>query len=129
MAGVNAELMPLVRMTCPIPDARIDTAVIPLRQRVFRSWILLFGVLPVDYDDLVFESIDPGHGFRETSTMLTQRLWVHERRLKASNGGCRITDHIEFEPRISFLGPVYMRVFRWFFGHRHRRLGRAFGSR
>jgi len=52
MAGVNAELGPIFRMTHP---ADVDTLspddVVP-GARLFRSWVLLFGFLPVDYDDL-----------------------------------------------------------------------------
>ncbi|MBI3783513.1 MAG: hypothetical protein HY270_08935 [Deltaproteobacteria bacterium] len=128
MPGVNAELMPLVRMTYPSDRIRIDGNDVPLGQRVFRSWILLFGFLPVDYDDLVFARIDPGRGFLETSSMLTQRIWQHERRLEPVEGGCRVTDRVEFTPRLSFLGALYLPIFRSFFRHRHRRLARVFGS-
>ena len=31
----------------------------------------LFGLLPIDYDDLTFVAIDPPHGFDERSTMLS----------------------------------------------------------
>jgi len=65
MAAVNAELMPLVRMTtpaswrdCPLPQWTTG-------QVLFRSVILLFGVLPVDVHALQLESIDPRRGFHE----------------------------------------------------------------
>ena len=50
-----------------------------LGERLFRSWILLFGVLPIDYDDITLVSIEPGRGFHERSSMLSMRVWEHER--------------------------------------------------
>jgi ligand-binding SRPBCC domain-containing protein len=129
--GVNDELMPLARMTCPRRYAgmRLDPSVVPLRERAFRSWILLFGILPVDFDDLTLLRIEPGRGFLEQSPMLSQRLWIHERSLEPVAGGCRVTDRIRFEPRLPGLGHVLLPVFRFFFRHRHRRLGRFFRAR
>ena len=49
------------------------------RQRLFRSWILLAGIIPVEYDDIVFEEVEPGHRFQERSSMFTLRVWEHER--------------------------------------------------
>jgi ligand-binding SRPBCC domain-containing protein len=129
MDGVNHELMPLVRMTYPRRYAglRLDPDVVPLGERVFRSWILLLGLLPIDWDDLRLVRIERGRGFLESSTMLSQRRWVHERTLAAVHGGCRVTDRITFEPRLPGLGRVFLPVFRFFFRHRHRRLARYFG--
>jgi hypothetical protein len=128
MEGVNHELMPLVRMTCPRRYAglHLDPDIVPLGERLFRSWILLLGVVPVDWDDLTLVRIEPGHGFLESSTMLSQRRWVHERTLTPVDGGCRVTDRVKFEPRLPGLGRVFLPLFRFFFRHRHRRLARWF---
>ena len=126
MDGVNAELMPLARMTHPAEMQQLDPKLVPLGQRLFRSWVFLFGVLPVDWDDLTLVRVEEGRGFLERSTMLSQRRWVHERTLEPVDGGCRVTDRIEFEPRLALLAPIYAAVFRYFFRHRHRRLRRAF---
>ena len=127
MPGVNAELRPLARMTYPAARAQLGAPGVPIGQRLFRSWILLFGLLPLDYDDLVLARIEPDRGFLETSTLLSQRRWVHERTLQPVGDGCRLIDRIEFEPRLRFLGPLYLLVFRRFFVHRHRRLQILFG--
>ena len=124
--GVNDELMPIVRMTCPTSLRRIDPATVPLGRTWFRSWILLFGVLPFDYDDLRLLAIEPGRGFHEDSTMLTQRRWVHRRDLEPVDGGTRVRDRIDFEPRVPGLGAVLGIVFRAVFRHRHRRLAAHF---
>src|SRR5258706_16273382 len=125
--GVNHELMPIVRMTCPPALRRIDPSVVPIGRPWFRSWILLFGVMPFDYDHLRIMAIEPGRGFHEDSTMLTQRRWVHRRDLEPVAGGTRGTDRIEVEPRVAFLGPLLRPVFQAVFRHRHRRLAAHFG--
>jgi hypothetical protein len=51
-SGVNYELAPLVRMTFPRRIARLDLESVDLGRRLGRCWMLLFGVLPVDWDDL-----------------------------------------------------------------------------
>ncbi len=125
--GVNHELMPIVRMTCPQELRRIDPSVVPIGRPWFRSWILLFGLLPFDYDHLRIMAIEPGRGFHEDSTMLTQRRWVHRRALEPVDGGTRVTDRIEFEPRLPLVGPLLRPVLEAVFRHRHRRLAAHFG--
>jgi hypothetical protein len=92
-----------------------------------RSWILLFGVLPVDYDDLCLEWVDPGRGFLERSTMLSQRLWEHERTIEPLPGGCELTDSVAWEPRLPLPGGLMRPLFGAFFRHRHRRHRARFG--
>lgn len=127
MAGVNDELAPLARMTHPPEAASQSLADVPLGRPAFRSWVLLLGVLPVEYDDLTLVQVEPGRGFREESPLLTQRLWIHERWIDDVAGGCRLTDRLTFEPRLPLLGPLQRLLFQFFFRHRHRRLRRRFG--
>lgn len=124
--GVNDELMPIARMTCPRELRRIDASVVPIGRPWFRSWILLFGVLPFDWDHLRIMAIEPGRGFHEDSTMLTQRRWVHRRTLDPAVGGTTVTDRIEFEPRLPLVGPALRMLFQAVFRHRHRRLAAHF---
>jgi len=126
--GINHELTPLARMTCPARFVGLDPAHVPLGERLFRSWILLFGILPVDFDDLTLVRVEPGRGFLESSTMLSQRRWIHARILEPVDGGCRVTDRIGFEPRLPVGGGAFLALFRFFFRHRHRRLGRFFST-
>lgn len=114
-------------MTAPREFASFDLERAPLGQRAFRSWILAFGFLPIDYDDLTFVEIEPGRRFLERSTLLTQRVWEHERVVEPAGAGCVISDRVRFEPRVSFLGPLFLRVFRLAFALRHRNLRRLFG--
>jgi hypothetical protein len=119
--GISHELGPFFRMTAP-RGLTLDVATVPLGQRWFRSWILLFGVLPVDYDDLTLLRLEPGRGFLERSSMLSQRVWEHERTLEAVDGGTRVTDRIAFEPRIRLAVRAQHALFHALFRHRHRRL-------
>lgn len=127
-AGINYELGPLMRMTIPAwaADFGLDD---PEPGHIGRSWVLLFGLIPFDYDDITVVRVEPGRGFLERSTMLSQRLWEHERTLDPlGENRCRITDRVAWEPRLpipaALLRPLVHNTFR----HRHRRLRRAFGG-
>jgi len=126
--GINAELGPLLRMTVPRGLESLDLDTIE-PGRLGRSWILLFGLVPVDYDDLGLVWIDPGRGFLERSTMLSQRLWEHERTIEPlGDDACTITDRIVWEPRLPLPGRLLRPLFSAFFRHRHRQLQRHFGG-
>jgi ligand-binding SRPBCC domain-containing protein len=100
-----------------------------LGERIFRSWVLLFGVIPIDYDDLSLIALEPGRGFHERSTMMSMRVWEHERWLEPDGDSrCRIRDRLSFEPRVAFAGAVLERFIRMTFRHRHKRLLRHFGA-
>ena len=90
-AGINDELRPLMRMTVPrgVEDFGLDD---PEPGQIGRSWMLLFGLLPFDYDDLNIVRLDPGRGFLERSSMLSMRLWEHERTLEPLDDGS-LPDH------------------------------------
>jgi hypothetical protein len=126
-AAINRELWPLARMTFPRGADTLRAADLPLGQCLGRSWLLLFGLLPVDYDDLTLLRLRPGVEFLEVSPMLSQREWQHHRLLEPIAGGTRLTDAVRFIPRVAPLGPVYRAVFRRAFALRHRHLRRRFG--
>jgi hypothetical protein len=128
--GINDELRPILRMTMPrdlrgktIDDVEVG---VPLG----RSWILLFGFLPVDYDDLLLAELGPGHRFLERSSTLTMSPWQHERTVEAVDpASCRVTDRLTFElrhplARIPGLPRLARAVVAFLFRHRHRRLAR-----
>jgi hypothetical protein len=126
--GINFEMAPLFRMTVPRGLDELDLKTVE-PGRLGRSWILLFGLLPVDYDDLGLERIEPGRGFLERSTMLSQRLWEHERTIEPRpEGGCTVTDRVAWEPRLPLPGRLLRPFFGAFFRHRHSRLRRHFGE-
>ncbi|HST70140.1 MAG TPA: hypothetical protein VLI94_10825 [Solirubrobacterales bacterium] len=120
--GINDELRPLMRMT--VPRGAPDFGLGDLEPgRIGRSWILLFGFLPFDYDDLTLIRVERERGFLERSSMLSMRLWEHERTLTPlGEDRCRITDRLAWESRLPLPGawfrPLVLAVFR----HRHKRL-------
>jgi ligand-binding SRPBCC domain-containing protein len=125
--GINDELRPLMRMTAPAAIRSLEPADVVLGQRIFRSWILLFGVLPIDYDDLTLVALEPGHGFHERSRMASMPVWEHERTLEPAGAGCLLRDRLSFNPRLPGMGPLLEGFVRATFRHRHRRLRRRFG--
>jgi ligand-binding SRPBCC domain-containing protein len=125
MEGINDELRPWMRMTAP-RGAELTAEAVPLGERWFRSWILAFGVIPIDYDDLCLLSVDPPHGFHERSSMLSARVWVHKRSLVADGDGTRLVDELGFEPRRFFFAPILRALIPRVFRHRHKRLRRYF---
>jgi ligand-binding SRPBCC domain-containing protein len=128
--GIRDEMHPYLRMTLPAGVERLDPESIELGKKIGRSWILLFGLLPFDYDDITLARLEPKRGFLERSQMLSQRVWEHERSLEPDpDGGCLITDRVSWQPRLGLPGRPLRPVIAWFFGHRHKRLRRHFGGR
>lgn len=125
--GVNAELWPLLRMTFPGSVENLANEWRP-NETLFRSWILLFGVIPVEYDDLAFAEVDEGRRFLERSRMLTQERWQHEREIFADPGGSRIVDRVSFQSRTPALEGIQLRLFALVFRYRHFRLRSRYGS-
>jgi hypothetical protein len=76
---------------------------------------------------VVLVELDPGRGFLERSTMLSQRNWEHERTLgPVGEGACPITDGVRWQPRLGLPARPLRPVIGWFFTHRHKRLRRYF---
>ena len=125
--GINAELGPWLRMTVPRGLESLDVGAMRPGP-VGRSWLLLFGLVPVDYDEIGLQRIESGRGFLERSTMLSQRLWEHERKIEAGGEGTVIVDRIAWEPRLPLPGGLLAPLFAAIFRHRHRRLLRRFGG-
>jgi hypothetical protein len=126
--GINAELGPLLRMTTPRGLESLDLHGLepgPLG----RSWLLLFGAIPIDYDEIGLERIEPGRGFLERSTMLSMRLWEHERTIEVGEeGGATIADRLAWEPRLPLPGKAPRPLIATLFRHRHKQLRRHFGG-
>jgi ligand-binding SRPBCC domain-containing protein len=125
--GINFELRPWMRMTIPrgLRDGIPDELEAPAR--LGRSWVLAFGFLPFEYDDIFVAELEAGRRFRERSTMLSMTLWGHERIVEQDAGGARVTDRITFELRrpLRYLPGMYALVGAFvaaMFRHRHRRL-------
>lgn len=129
MAGVNAELSPLVRMTAPDSFSVRRILDWPEQKRLFQSWILLFGFLPIDRHDFFLEGINPNKGFSERSTSLINEYWCHKRNVVPTNSGCRVTDTVSFRSRIPLIDVLSKPIYHVVFWCRHRNLRRRYGGR
>src|SRR5512143_677123 len=125
--GVNRELFPVARMTCP-RDLGRDLTRLPLGRRAFRSWILAAGIVPIDYDDLTLVGLEPGRRFLERSSLWSQLECCHERSVEPAAGGSIVTDRVRFVPRLPALAPLFLPVFRLSFRVRHWTLRRMFAG-
>jgi ligand-binding SRPBCC domain-containing protein len=131
--GINDELSPVLRMTVP-PRLRGKTiADVSAGEPLGRSWILLGGVVPVDFDDLCLAELEPGRRFKERSRTLAFAVWQHERIVAPGpDGSCLVTDRLGFVLRRGLnLVPGGERlaaaIVGALFSHRHRRLRRRHG--
>jgi ligand-binding SRPBCC domain-containing protein len=127
--GISAEMWPFFRMTTPrgirsLSDVQIEPGV-----RMFRSYVFLFGVLPIDYSDMTLVELDSGRGFVEESPMGSMKLWRHERRIvpcPTDPGAVLLVDQLTFRPRVA------QRLVGWFirrvFTHRHEVLRTSLGG-
>ena len=96
---------------------------LPLGEAVGRSWVLLGGVLPVDFDDITLVERGPGMRFLERSPMGSMRFWEHERTVVARGPGeSEVRDRLTFEPRLPGAGRAARWLIERIFAHRQRRL-------
>jgi ligand-binding SRPBCC domain-containing protein len=125
--GINDEAMPLFRMTAPKGIKKLTDLQMVTGQILFRSRIYAFGFIPIDWSDLTLDSITPGHGFVERSTMMSMHSWQHVRTIEPDGTGCVLTDQLTFSPR---LPPLIARfLIGLAFRNRHRNLRKKFGHR
>ncbi|MGF0226253.1 hypothetical protein ACQR3Q_10790 [Dietzia natronolimnaea] len=126
--GVSDEFRPLLRMRFPARLAGASIADVPLGRPIGRAWILLGGVIPVEYDDLVLVDLEAPRFFQERSELGSCRVWEHRRELESlADGSTRVTDTLRAVPRALVPGSVVRVVVGALFAHRHRRLAREFG--
>jgi hypothetical protein len=129
--GINDEFSPLLRMTASRHLRENGLAQVELGKRICRSWVLLFGVLPVDYDDITLVRLEPPRGFLERSTMFSQRAWEHERTIELAPDAvdaCIVTDSIRYEPRLPVPDFILNRLYAAVFRYRHHRLRKRYGG-
>lgn len=116
-----------LRMAYPSSIETLHADNVPLGTILFRSWLLLWGFIPLDRHSLCLTEIVPGEGFHEESSSWLERSWIHDRRITPMADGCRVTDRLRFKPRIPALRALLCRIVRSTFERRHRRLVEKFG--
>ena len=128
--GINDELRPILRMTMPRGVEGETIEDVQIGVELGRSWILLGGVIPVDYDDLCLVEIEPGRRFQERSRTSSFAVWTHERIVEPDGeDACTITDRLAWEPkrflaRVPGSDRIATAIVGFLFRHRHRRLER-----
>ena len=127
LKSVNWELAPIARMTAPNEWAERGIESWEVGVDLFKSWILLCGLLPVDRHSFRFREIVRGAGFRECSSSWMNREWNHDRTIVAREPGCTLIDQVTFVSRIPILAPLLLPLYRLVFRHRHRRLKKRYG--
>jgi ligand-binding SRPBCC domain-containing protein len=115
---INKELSPILKMSSLADIKTEDMHKVVLGEPLGRSWLLLFGFIPIDYSDLTLIELYPGRGFVEESPMLSMKKWRHERTIEPFDDGSIIRDILTFEPRI-FPG-VCVRFVQLLFSNRHK---------
>lgn len=118
-AGINDELWPFhmrLRQDLLAAASRLHSASTP------GVLISLCGLLPIDWHWLGLERVTPGRGFREVSSSLWMRHWVHERTIEPAGERCTLCDRVELTPRVALLAPLLGPLYRAVFRRRHRRL-------
>jgi len=129
--GINDEMRPWMTMSVPRGADGITIDSVEIGQPIGRAWLRLFGVIPYDFDHLKVTLIEPGRRFREESTMISMRQWIHDRTVDpAADGSTVVTDVITFTPRLGLRlsGTLLRVVLAAFFRHRHRRLAAHFAG-
>ncbi len=127
MEGVNRELSPLIRMTVPPAWSGKAISEWPTGKMLFSSWILLFGILPVDRHNFMMQCVDHQRGFAESSSSWINKLWRHRREIDSCGTSYRVVDSVEFQCRLPLLECILGPVYRFVFRHRHQVL-RSYGE-
>jgi ligand-binding SRPBCC domain-containing protein len=127
--GIRAEMWPFFLMTVPKGVWSLSDVQITIGTRMFRSYVFLFGLLPIDYSDMTLLEINHGHGFIEQSPMGSMKLWRHERKIvpcPSDASAILLVDRLTFQPRMA------KRLVGWFirrvFIHRHEVLKANLGG-
>ncbi|MFZ2530227.1 MAG: hypothetical protein WAX14_21670 [Rhodococcus sp. (in: high G+C Gram-positive bacteria)] len=133
-AGINHELNPILTMCTPRKARGLTIDRVPIGEPLGRAALLLFGVLPVEYDALTIAEVEPGRRFHEKSTMATMRRWEHERTLTPEGTArTRVHDRLTMElraplARLPHSDGLARQIVTRLFDHRHRRLALHFSS-
>jgi ligand-binding SRPBCC domain-containing protein len=126
MSGINDELWPLAKMTCPAHLDRIAAPPHAVGGPPVHSWMLAFGVVPIERRSIVFEVLEEGR-FVDCSTGWLHGRWRHDRSVVAvGDGTTLLTDKLLLEPHVRLMDVIVRPTVSRTFRRRHRRLRRHF---
>lgn len=121
MEGVNYELSPWLQMSAPEEWQTKPIKHWPINRKLFKSWITLFGLIPVDLH--AFKLIETNeNGIKECSTSIINTYWKHERTILKFDTVSKVRDTLEFQPRLSWLAFILKPIYKSVFIHRHNKL-------
>lgn len=127
LAGINAESMPVFRMTHPAHIRAMTDAPFEAGKKLFHSRVLALGFIPFDWTDLTLTQYADGQYFVEQSPMGSMHKWQHRRSVIADGAGCTIIDELDFTPKLP--APLARPFIALAFWNRHRNLRRRWGQR
>ncbi|GAA3916292.1 hypothetical protein [Litoribacillus peritrichatus] len=123
--GINSELRPLLKMTA-LSSMTAETAnELTLGQPIAHSWLMLFGIIPIDRSELTFVEFESGKRFLEQSPMFSMKQWQHERVILPAESGTVITDTLLFDSLL--WNPLSKIMVSVLFRNRHKKLKAHFG--
>ena len=112
--------MPYIHLT--YPKEKADLGEISVSAFIV-SFIFLFGFIPMGVHFLRLDSLEIGVSFCENSTTLLNKYWKHRRSLRqVSKEYTEVTDSVEFESRLPFIGYLLLPVIEFIFQHRHTKI-------
>jgi len=126
VSGANDELWPFAKMTRPAFEDRLTAPGPGFSLPPFRTWFLLFGVVPIARRSMQLEVLAEGR-FVETSTSWLTGTSRHERVATTGAGGSTVlADRLTIESRGKVMDAVMRAGITRTFRRRHRRLQRHF---
>ena len=126
VSGANDELWPFAKMTRPAFEDRLTAPGPGCPLPPFRTWFLLFGVVPIARRSMQLEVLTEGR-FVETSTSWLTGTSRHERVANTGAAGSTVlSDRLTIESRGTAMDAVMRAGITRTFRRRHRRLQRHF---
>lgn len=122
-----ADASNLERLTPPWLNFRIRTPMpVTMAEGLEIDYRIVLHGLPIPWRTRI-DVWQPGVRFVDRQVLGPYRWWHHEHRFEAVEGGTRVTDHVEFVPRLRRLtGPLVTRDVRRIFAYRRVELARLF---
>jgi ligand-binding SRPBCC domain-containing protein len=124
--GLNHELFPILHMSSLSNFSTKNLDTIELGVPITRSWLLLFGLLPIGFSELTLVELNVGERFIEQSKMSFMKSWRHERIIIPHGAGTIIRDVLTYEPIIS--NQLCTFFIKLLFRNRHKKLRNRFVS-
>ena len=125
--SIRKEIQPFFTMTAPQHIKSLGDIKLALGKPLFRSYVLLLGIIPIDYSDMTLLELEEKLGFVEQSPMKSMKLWRHERSIKPHHSKpdtVILIDKLIFQPRRAKI--LVKKFIEVVFTHRHKVLKKHF---